>query len=182
MFDRLIDTLIGAIHLFQFWVVVAAYERGVVLRLGILHREIGPGLHWLIPLGVDRVWCEHTVPRTMNLGPQSLTTVDGASIVVSAIVTAKIVDITRATLQVESVDHAMRDACYAEVAGVIMRQTWDKLNKIAELEPELERACQKRATKWGIEIVRVQLSDVSRSRSLRLWHERAASAPNIHLH
>ena len=66
MFDRLIDTLLGAIHLFQFWVVVAAYERGVVLRLGILHREIGPGLHWLIPLGFDRVWCEHTVPRTMN--------------------------------------------------------------------------------------------------------------------
>ena len=181
MLDRLIDTILGALHLFQFWVVVAAYERGVVLRLGLFHRELGPGFHWVIPFAVDRVWCEHTVPRTMNLGPQSLTTSDGVSVVVSAIVTAKIVDIQRAVLNVESVDHAMRDACYAEVAGVIMRQTWPQLNKSAELETELERACQRRATKWGIEIVRVQLSDVSRSRSLRLWHEKAAEVfPGFH--
>lgn len=34
--------------------VVDQSETGVVLRLGRFHRELGPGLHWKLPLGLDQ--------------------------------------------------------------------------------------------------------------------------------
>ena len=175
MFDRLLDALLSSLQLFQFWVVVNAYERAVVLRFGIFDRELDPGLHWLIPFAVERVWHEHTVPRTINLGPQSLTTKDGRGVVISAIVTAKVVNVRQALLEVEGVDHAVRDACYAEIAGVILRKDWQSLSH-DDLGDELATACHKRARRWGIEIIRVQLSDVALSRSLRLWQEHTNSS------
>ena len=175
MFDRLLDVLLSSLQLFQFWVVVSVYERAVILRLGKFSRELDPGIHWVIPFGVERVWHEHTVPRIINLGPQSLTTTDGKGVVVSAIITCKVVNVRQALLEVESVEHAVRDACYAEIAGVILRKDWADLSH-DDLGPELVAACHKRARRWGIEIIRGQLSDVALSRSLRLWQEHTNSS------
>lgn len=53
MWERLAEYLSNFVHLFKFWTVVHAYERGLVLRFGVLHRELEPGLHWLAPLAVE---------------------------------------------------------------------------------------------------------------------------------
>ena len=51
MFNKLIDLLITFIGLFQCWTYVPPYERGVILRRGLLNRVIGPGWQWLWPVG-----------------------------------------------------------------------------------------------------------------------------------
>lgn len=170
MLDRLIDLLVSSLRLFVFWVVVDQYERGLVLRFGKYSRELEPGIHWVIPFGVERTMSEHVVPQTVNLGPQSLTTHDGRSVVICAVVTCRVVNVRQSLLDVEDVSHALRDACYAEVASVIRRKSWEEISH-GDLGDALAEACHKRARRWGIEVMRVQLSDAALSRSLRLWQE-----------
>ena len=167
MLDRLIDFLLSIIQMFQFWTVVNEYERGVVLRLGRFKREIGPGLTWCIPFYVDHVLVDNVVNRVVELGPQSLTTKDGKDVTVNAVVTASIKDIKKALLEVEGVDHALADACCAAVGEHVNDTDWTDLR--GELSYDtLTKACRRQAFKYGIEIHRVQLKDLTRCRSLRI--------------
>lgn len=167
MLDRLIDLLLQWVSFFVPFTVVDQFEEAVVLRFGRFHRELEPGFHWLIPFEVERVIADNVVPRTLNLGAQSLTTKDGAQIVLGVILTARIHDIRKAILEVENVDAAVQDSCYAEVARVVHEHTWEEL-QAESINDELLRACRKRAFSYGVEIMRTQLSDLARCKSLRL--------------
>ena len=166
MFDRLIDLLVQSVQLFLFFNVVDHYERGVVLRFGKFHREVEPGLVWLIPFAVDRLIVDNVVPRTANLGEQTITTQDGRTVTVCAIVTARIADIRKALLDVEHMDDALKDSCAGEIGRVISETSWDDLwhGKI-----DLTGACRKRGWRYGIEIMSVQLADAAPTKSIRLW-------------
>jgi regulator of protease activity HflC (stomatin/prohibitin superfamily) len=168
MFDRLFEFILHSLTAFQFWAVVNAYEEGVVLRLGVYHRKLEPGLHWVAPLFIERVIIDNVVPRVVNLGEQSLTTADGKTVVVSAVITARIHDIRKALLAVEAVDDALKDTCGGEIGRVISTSTWDQLHT-GSLADTLTEACRKRGWQWGIEIKQVQLVDLTLARSIRVW-------------
>jgi regulator of protease activity HflC (stomatin/prohibitin superfamily) len=167
MIDKLIDLIISIIDLFRFWQVIAAYQRGIVLRLGVFHRELEPGLHWIIPFGIDHVLDDNVVPRTVALGAQSLVTNDGHTVAVSPVVTARIRDIQKALLEVEGVDHALVDSCSAAVAEHVARSTWDELRAEASAKTLLKE-CRQQAFRYGIEIIRVQLAEITTCRVIRL--------------
>lgn len=167
MLDRLIDLLTQCIGWFVPFCVVDEFERGIVLRFGKFHRELDPGFHWIIPFEVERVIADNVVPRTMNLGAQSLTTKDGAQIVLGVILTARIHDIRKSLLDVEHVDAAVQDSCYAEVARVVHEHTWDEM-QAESINDELLKSCRKRAFGYGVEIMRAQFSDLARCKSLRI--------------
>jgi len=167
MLDRLIDLVLQWVGFFVPFVVIDQFERGIVLRFGVFHRELDPGFHWIIPFEVERVITDNVVPRTLNLGAQSLTTRDGAQIVLGVILTARIHDIQKSILDVENVDTAVQDSCYAEIARVVHEHTWDEL-QAESLNDELLKACRKRAFSYGVEIMRTQVSDLTRCKSLRL--------------
>jgi regulator of protease activity HflC (stomatin/prohibitin superfamily) len=167
MFDRVIDLLLQWIGFFIPFVVIDQFEEAVVLRFGVMHRKLMPGFHWVIPFEVERVIADNVVPRTMNLGAQSLTTKDGAQIVLGVIITARIHDIAKSVLEVENVDGAVQDSCYAEVARVVHEHTWDEM-QAESINDDLLKACRKRAFGYGVEIMRTQLSDLARCKTLRL--------------
>jgi len=168
MFDRLIDLLVQSVQLFQFFDVVDEYERGVILRLGKFHRTVEPGFVWLIPFAVDRLMVDNVVPRTANLGEQTITTKDGKSVTVRGVVTAKISDVKKAMLEVEHMDDALRDSCSGEIGRVISETTWDD---VWHGKADLTGACRKRGWKYGIEIMSVQLADAAPTKCIRLWTE-----------
>lgn len=167
--DKLIDLFINFIEAFRFFTVVDEFERGVVLRFGKFHKELEPGFHFLIPLYVDRVLLDNVVPRTQNLGSQALTTSDGKHVVVSGIVTAHIKDVRKALLRVEGMDDALSDSCYSAIAEHVSAATWDVIRHPSFSET-LTTACRKQAFKYGVEISRVQLSDVALARTYRLFN------------
>lgn len=167
MLDRFIDLLTTSLKLFQFFVLIYAYEEGVLLRFGKYRKNLAPGFHWCIPFHIDHVMVDNVVPRTIRLGAQSLTTKDGKSIVVSAVVTCSICDIKKSMLEVESVDHAMMDACCAAVAMHVDAHTWDQLFG-EEASVSLTKTCRKQAFRYGIEVSRVQLADLAICRTYRM--------------
>lgn len=169
MIDKLIDFLISILDLFRFWDVIDDFSEGVVLRCGVFHRELKPGLHFIIPFCIEKVICDNVVPRTVKLGTQSLTTKDGRSVIVSGVVTARINNIRKALLEVEGMDDALKDSCGGEISRVIAESTWDQLHT-GELSESLTQSCRKRGWRWGIEIMQVQMTDMTLAKSLRLWN------------
>lgn len=172
MIEKLIDLLVSIFEYFIPFEVIDAYQRGLVLRLGTFNRELEPGFHWIIPFRVERVMVMDVVPATLNLKAQSLTTADGKSVVIGAVVTHKIHRIQKALLECNSVHNVLEDSCYGHVASLVSSHTWDEVR--AETFNELlTEACRKRAFTFGVEITRVQLSDVAPSRALRLYQATA---------
>lgn len=167
MLDWIKDFAVEILQILRFWIVVEPYERGIVTRLGKFHRILEPGLHWLIPFHVDVVHHDSVVSRTTSLPAQSVTTSDGLAVHVRAVVTANIRDVEKAWLEVEHVDHALRDSCAGEIGRVIAETAWEDLWH-GKANDALSKACRAKGFRWGIEIEKVQLSDIARGRVVRI--------------
>ena len=168
MFDKLVDLLVSSLRLFQFFGVVDQWERGIVLRFGRFHREIGPGLAWLWPLSVEQLMTLTVVPDPEKLDAQTLTTEDGKIVTVRAVVTYRVIDVKLALLAVSTVRQSLEDACSGEIGRLVCETKADDL-VAKRFWTRLTRACAARAEEWGIEVIRVQLSDCAVSRNVRLW-------------
>ena len=90
MFEKLFEFIQQFAELFKFWEVVHPYEGGLVLRLGVYHRDLKPGFNWLIPFGVDHTITEYTVKRTSRVHSMSTDTKDGTTIGFEAVIKWKI--------------------------------------------------------------------------------------------
>lgn len=167
MTEKLIEFLSQFIELFRCWAVVDAYERGVVLRFGKFHRRVGPGLHWTIPLGVDRVLAHNAVANTTRLHAQTLMTFDGVTVSVRAVITSSIRNMRKALLEVEGINDAIVDSCTAAVAKHVLTSTWAELRGDPSSSKLLAEA-REQAKKYGVDISRIQLADMSPCKTIRL--------------
>lgn len=177
MFERLVDLVIAFIDLFRFWVVIDEFEQGIVLTLGRPREKrflglcggnvLTPGI-WLIwPFSIEHVFVDNVVPTTDQLAPQSLTTLDGISIIVSVVITWSIVDVRKITLRVESANKALQDVSYGVVGIMVENTCWDDICK-GEFTKKLAKEIRSRSSKWGIKIDDVMLANKTKSRSIRL--------------
>jgi regulator of protease activity HflC (stomatin/prohibitin superfamily) len=152
------------------FVIINQFERGVALRFGKKWKVMDPGLHWIIPFGLCTVFVDNVVWRTMDLGVQSLMTKDGKTITLRAIVTARIDDIEKAILEVEGVDHAIKDACSGSIGTHVANHTWDEI-VTEDTANELAKVCRRGAKRFGVEIDKVQLTDLTQARAIRLLQD-----------
>lgn len=169
MFDKLIDFVLQFLDRFACLTIIEAYEQGVVLRFGRFKKVFEPGVHFVWPV-IERVISENVVPKVYDLNAQSLTTADGVSVVVSGIVTARVHDVRRSVLEVDGVLDAIKNSSVAEIARAVKKATWSELSSV-DFDESLTAACRKKGFKWGMEIMEVQLSDMSKSRTVRLFHD-----------
>jgi len=168
------------LKLFFFAFTLHADQRGVVLRFGRINREVGPGFHWKFPFDIDEVYCREITPTVMVVGPQSLTTKDDVSVVISMIVTFRIEDVKVEIFEVQGSRAVIEDAMLGAVSSFVTKHTWGELrNADQDLDSEspadidkkaagIARVARRRAKKYGVNIIDVQFVDVSKSRSLRL--------------
>jgi regulator of protease activity HflC (stomatin/prohibitin superfamily) len=177
MLDKLLDFIISTLKIFQFWVVIYPYERGVQLRLGKFKRELKAGLHFCIPFKVDRVLTMDTVMRTLRLGAQSLVTADGKPVVINTVVASEIVDVQRAILGVHAIEHVIDDSCSGLVAAFVANHELSYIVECCAIPDKLLiLQCQENAAEFGVRIIRVQFTDVSPSRTLRLLNSTTEAA------
>jgi len=142
-----------------------------LLRLGRFVKVLDPGLHWLLPMGIDEAMKEGSVPTTHSLGDEATVTKDGKTAAFHAIVTYQIRDIRKAMLDVLDTDHAVRDACAGEIGKVMRERTWDELRHSEGLLDDLTAACRKRGFRYGIEIMSVQLASLALAKNIRLMQK-----------
>jgi regulator of protease activity HflC (stomatin/prohibitin superfamily) len=167
MFDKLFDFLLTILKIFQFLSVVDSWQKGVVLRLGKPQRDVGPGLIWLLPFFIDRLISESVALETLPVPTQSLTTKDGKSVVLGTVVSFTIEDVRKFLLEVEGRNGFIRDSMFGIQSKFVLGMTWEDLCT-ADIENELTKTAKRKAKEWGVAILRVQISDFSQSRSIRL--------------
>lgn len=177
MLDKLIDFFITTLKIFQFWVVIYPYERGVRLRLGKFNKVLNTGFHFCLPFAIDRVLTIDIVTRTLRLGAQSLVTSDRRQLVLNTVVTCEIENPRKAILDVSSIEHVIDDCCSGLVAAFVADHDLDSIVKCcAAPDLELMKQCQENAERFGVRILRVQFTDVSTARTLRLLNSTTEAA------
>jgi regulator of protease activity HflC (stomatin/prohibitin superfamily) len=149
------------------FVILQPFEAGVLCRLGKYKRDLEPGFHLVWPFHIDRVWHEHTTPRTEHLTGLATTTVDGHAIGFDAVVTWKVKDIRKALLDVTDLKDAIADTCAGQIGTTLAESDWDAIRSGKTVE-ELTKVCRGRGWRWGVEILNVQLSGISRVRNFRV--------------
>ena len=166
MFERIFDFISSFWNLLRPWVVVDDYEGGVILRLGHYHRVLTPGLHWKLPLA-DTAIITSTVITTMALRPQTLTTKDDLSVVVSAIVKYQITEVRAYLLDIWDSADVLNDVTLGAIKETIASAEYADLQE-KSIEGHILTMVQEEAEKFGVHVHKVTFSDLGRVRSIRL--------------
>lgn len=153
-----------------FWFVVPQTQKAVVLRNGKYLRTVGPGAHFKLPcifsLG-DEVNYTDSVTETTETNPQSVTTIDGKSVVVSAIIKHHVIDPKIYILEVMDVKDAIVDITMGKIKKNVMDRTWEEC-KDQSIDNDIAKQARSEAKKWGVHIDEVTIVNLAEIRSIRL--------------
>ncbi|HEV2321307.1 MAG TPA: SPFH domain-containing protein [Gammaproteobacteria bacterium] len=141
--------------------VAQEYQRGVVFRLGRYTGLRGPGLYWIIPLGIERSVTIDIRTRTVSAEQQETITRDSVTIKVNAVLWYRIVDAAKAVIEVEDAPGAVYQAALTGLRNIIGQHDLDEIlqerNKINALLLESIMASTRA---WGLEVQRFEMKDV----------------------
>ncbi len=163
----IISLLVAFIILAQAVKIVREYERVVVFRLGRFSGVKGPGIFFIIPV-IDRVMLLDLRVFTIDVAKQVVITKDNVSVEVDAVIYYRVVDPSRAIIQVENYKMAtslLAQTTLRDVLGQI--ELDDLLSKRDELNKKLQEILDKHTDPWGIKVTAVTLRDVSLPESMR---------------
>jgi len=166
MFDGIFSFISIFWDYFRFWWVIEQYNKGVKLRWGKFNKVLEPGLHWKRPFA-DFVVETTVVPTTMRLPSQSLTTLDGKSIVLQAVIKYEISDVRVFLMEVNDAVDAIGDMTQAIIKTILTERTWEQCRS-TEIDTMITKKARVEAKKWGIDIIQVTISDLGIIRSIRL--------------
>ena len=167
MLQQLIDLILQFLDDVKPFEIIPHYDRGVRLRLGKqVSNTLEPGLYWKIPF-VDKILTVQVKPTTMSLAEQTITTKDGQSIVVKAVVKYEIDDAPTLILEVNDSLDAISDMVKGIIRKELIEVDWKDCNS-PEIEAKIKRRSKAEAKKWGISVLEVTLTDLGLMRSIRI--------------
>ena len=137
--------------------VAQEYERGVVFRLGRFKGLRGPGLYWIIPLGIERAVTIDTRTRTVSAEQQETITRDSVTVKVNAVLWYRIVDAGKSVIAVTDAQAAVYQLALTSLRNIIGQHDLDEVlqerNKINDL---LKENIAGSTMRWGLEIERFE--------------------------
>jgi|NGEPerStandDraft_6_1074524.scaffolds.fasta_scaffold06565_4 regulator of protease activity HflC (stomatin/prohibitin superfamily) len=152
--------LVGVYILFSLK-VASQWEKGVVLRLGKIHKLAGPGAFWVIPI-MDSLanWIDHRVMVTPFSAEKTLTK-DTVPVDVDAVLFWVVWDAEKAALEVADYKAAIAWAAQTALREIIgQRVLADILVGRDKMDAELQKIIDERTTPWGITVQSVEIRDV----------------------
>lgn len=140
--------------------IVREYERGVIFRLGRLVGAKGPGLFFLIPI-IDSMVKVSLRVITLDIPPQEVITKDNVTAQVNAVLFFRVLDPTRAIVEVEDFLQATNQISQTTLRSVLGQVELDDL--LAErdkLNKQLQEIIDEHTDPWGIKVKSVEIKDV----------------------
>jgi regulator of protease activity HflC (stomatin/prohibitin superfamily) len=156
--------------------VIKQYERGVVLRLGRLHRTREPGLRMIIPF-VDVLHRASLRIVTMPIQSQGIITRDNVSVDVSAVAYFRVVDPVKSVVAVENVRAAIDQIAQTTLRKVVGQHTLDEtLSETDRINLGIREILDVTTVDWGVEVTLVELKDIQLPDSMKRAMARQAEA------
>jgi regulator of protease activity HflC (stomatin/prohibitin superfamily) len=141
--------------------IAQEYQRGVVFRLGRYKGLRGPGMYWIIPLGIERSVTIDIRTRTVSAEQQETITRDSVTIKVNGVLWYRIVDAAKSVISVDDAPAAVYQLALTGLRNIIGQHDLDDVlqerNKINDL---LRESIAGSVTRWGLEVERFEMKDV----------------------
>ena len=152
--------LIFLIIVFSSIKVMREYERAVVFRLGRLIGIKGPGLILLIPF-VDRMVRVSLRTVTMDVPPQDVITRDNVSVKINAVIYFRVVDASRAIVEVENFLYATSQIAQTTLRSIAGQAELDQILADREkINTELQQVIDQQTEPWGVKVTVVEVKNV----------------------
>lgn len=140
--------------------ILNEYERGVIFRLGRVIKAKGPGLIILIPI-VDKMVKVSLRLVAMDVDPQDVITRDNVSVKVNAVIYFRVIDPTKAIIEVENYSYAMAQLAQTTLRSVCGQAELDELLSAREkINAQLQEILDTHTDPWGIKVATVELKHI----------------------
>jgi regulator of protease activity HflC (stomatin/prohibitin superfamily) len=140
--------------------ILREYERGVIFRLGRVIKTKGPGIIILIPL-VDKMVKVSLRVVTMDVASQDVITRDNVSVKVDAVVYFRVMDPTKATIEVENYIFATSQLAQTTLRSVCGQAELDELlSEREKINTKLQTILDHHTDPWGIKVSMVEVKRI----------------------
>jgi regulator of protease activity HflC (stomatin/prohibitin superfamily) len=170
MFERLIDLLVEFVELFQIFIYVDHFNRAVILRFGKYHRTVGPGLRFILPLGMEDVIDVNVKPEPQYIDLQSAHSKDDYLLNVQVGYSLRVEDPKTFLLEYEDTDDLIALLIADLVREAIESHTWKEIHS-GVWTKGLRMKANKKARKRGAYIDELIIQDLANGDANRLWIE-----------
>ena len=166
-----------AIYIFNCIKILNEYERAVVFRLGrVINKPKGPGLV-LIFWPIDRAVVVSLRLVALDVPPQDIITRDNVSAKVNAVVYFRVMEPTKALIEVQNYEYATSQMAQTTLRSVIGQMELDDLlSQRDKINATLQTILDRQTDPWGIKISTVEVKHVDLSEELRRAMARQAEA------
>jgi regulator of protease activity HflC (stomatin/prohibitin superfamily) len=141
--------------------ILAEYERGVVFRLGrVLPQPKGPGVV-LVFAPIDRMVRISLRIEAMEVPPQDVVTRDNVTLKVNAVVYFRVVDPTKAIIEVTNFLYATSQVSQTTLRSVLGEAELDELlSQREKLNLRLQSVLDLHTGPWGVKVTVVEVKQV----------------------
>ena len=144
------------------WIrILAEYERGVIFRLGrVLPEPKGPGV-FLVFRPFDRMVRISLRTETLEVPPQDVVTRDNVTVKVNAVIYFRVIDPTRAVIEVSNYLYATSQLAQTTLRSVLGEVELDELlSQREKLNVRLQSVLDQHTGPWGVKVTMVEVKQV----------------------
>lgn len=156
--------------------VMKEYERAVVLRLGRLVDHRGPGVIYVFP-GLEKMMRIDMRTVTMDVPAQDVITRDNVSVKVNAVLYFRVLDPSKAVVEVENYLYATSQLAQTTLRSVCGQAELDEL--LAERDKvnhQIQDILDNATDPWGIKVVSVEVKHIDLPHEMQRAMARQAEA------
>src|SRR5580704_1990703 len=160
-FFLIVAVVIIVFYLISSIKILAEYERGVIFRLGrVLSQPKGPGVI-LVFIPLDRMVRVSLRVEAMEVPAQDVVTRDNVTVKVNAVIYFRVVDPSKAVLEVANFLYATSQLAQTTLRSVLGEvELDDLLSQREKLNMKLQGALDQHTGPWGVKISMVEVKQV----------------------
>src|SRR5678815_2644238 len=141
--------------------IAQEYQRGVVFRLGRYTGLRGPGLYWIIPLGIERAVTIDIRTRTVSAEQQETITRDSVTVKLNAVLWYRVTDAAKSVIAVADAPGAVYQLALTSLRNSIGQHDLDEvLQERDKINNLLRQNIGGSTSAWGVEVERFEMKDV----------------------
>lgn len=155
---------------FVFWLIVIVlftsirqvnqYQRGVKFMLGRFHKLVEPGWRLVIPVFQSMTKVDIRT-KAVDVPDQEAITRDNVSCRINAVIYYRVIDASKAVLEVENFWFAVSQLAQTTMRNVVGQLALDELlSQRDQASTRIKEIIAGDAQNWGLEILNVELKDI----------------------
>ena len=159
--DIVLYVLLLVIVIFAMGVkILRPVEVGVIEVLGRYAKTASAGFNWVPPL-LSKMYRINITELRVDIDPQSIITKDKLNAVVDGVVYYRVEEAEKAIYNVNDYVSSVPSLAKTTLRAVIGKMTLTEANENRDqINEEVEKILSKEVTKWGIDVVRVELQRI----------------------